>query len=125
MMAPSTVPMIPSGSWKKGGSQPPKKSVTTMVLMMKSATYSAKKKKPKRMPEYSVAKPATISESASTMSNGVRLISAVAAMKKMGKAQNCQKKPQPLTRCHSTISVKERLPVRITMPTTDRVSGIS
>jgi hypothetical protein len=37
------------------------------------ATYSAKKKKPKRMPLYSVAKPATISLSASVRSNGVRL----------------------------------------------------
>ena len=59
------------------------------------------------------------------MSNGVRLISAVAAMKKIGNAQNCQKKPQPLTRCHSTISVNDSVPVRITIPTTDRVSGIS
>src|SRR6185503_3444295 len=125
MIAPSTVPMNPPGSVKNGGSQPPKKSVTTMLLMMNSATYSAKKKKPKRMPEYSVAKPATISESASTMSNGVRLISAVAAMKKMGNAQNCQKKPQPLIRCHSTIPVKLRLPVSTTRPTIDSVSGIS
>ena len=51
-----------------------------MALMMNSATYSAKKKKPKRMPEYSVNGPATISLSASTMSNGVRLISASDAM---------------------------------------------
>ena len=35
-------------------------------------TYSAKKKNPKRMPLYSVAKPATISLSASVRSNGAR-----------------------------------------------------
>jgi len=41
------------------------------------------------MPEYSVAKPATISESASVRSNGVRLASAVAAMKKIRTASGC------------------------------------
>ena len=46
---------------------------TVSAEMMNTFTYSAKKKKPKRMPEYSVAKPATISESASVRSNGVRL----------------------------------------------------
>ena len=50
---------------------------------MNTFTYSAKNRKPKRIPEYSVAKPATISESASVRSNGVRLASAVAAMKKI------------------------------------------
>ena len=45
----------------KGASQPPKKSVTVSAEMMKTFTYSAKKKNPKRMPEYSVANPATIS----------------------------------------------------------------
>ena len=55
--------------------------------MMNTLTYSAKKKKPKRIPEYSVAKPATISESASVRSNGVRFASAVAAMKKIRTAE--------------------------------------
>ena len=55
--------------------------------MMNTFTYSAKKKNPKRIPEYSVAKPATISESASVRSNGVRLASAVAAMKKISEAE--------------------------------------
>ena len=63
--------------------QPPRKSVTVSAERMKTLTYSAKKKKPKRMPLYSVAKPATISESASVRSKGVRDASAVAAMKKM------------------------------------------
>ena len=53
--------------------------------MMNTLMYSAKKKNPKRMPEYSVAKPATISESASVRSNGVRFASAVAAMAKIRK----------------------------------------
>ena len=75
---PYSVPAKPP-SWAgngHGASQPPKKRLIRIPLMMKSATYSAKKKKPKRMPEYSVNGPATSSESASTMSNGVRLISA-------------------------------------------------
>jgi hypothetical protein len=54
---------------------------------MKTLTYSAKKKKPKRMPEYSVAKPATISLSASGQVERRAVASAVAAMKKMMKAR--------------------------------------
>ena len=58
---------------------------------MNTFTYSAKKKNPKRIPEYSVANPATISESASVRSNGVRLASAVAAMKKISAPSGCWK----------------------------------
>ena len=53
-----------------GEFQPPKKSTTVSAERMNTFTYSAKKKKPKRMPLYSVAKPATISLSASVRSNG-------------------------------------------------------
>ena len=74
-----------------GAFQPPKKSVTVSAEMMNTLTYSAKKKNPKRIPEYSVAKPATISESASVRSNGVRFASAVAAMKKIRKPSGCWK----------------------------------
>src|SRR5258705_5860171 len=77
-----------------GAFQPPKKSVTMSAEMMKTFTYSAKKKNPKRMPEYSVAKPATISESASVRSNGVRFASAVAAMKKISTPSGCWKTHQ-------------------------------
>src|SRR5690349_23285410 len=72
-----------------GAFQPPKNSVTVSAEMMNTLTYSAKKKKPKRIPEYSVAKPATISESASVRSNGVRFASAVAAMKKISAPSGC------------------------------------
>ena len=71
----------------KGAFQPPKKRTTVRAERMKTLMYSAKKKKPKRIPEYSVAKPATISESASVRSKGVRLPSAVAAMKKIRKPE--------------------------------------
>ena len=66
-----------------GAFHAPKKNVAMSAEMMNTFTYSAKNRKPKRIPEYSVAKPATISESASVRSNGVRLASAVAAMKKI------------------------------------------
>ncbi len=94
---------------------------------MKTFTYSAKKKKPKRMPEYSVAKPATISESASVMSNGVRLASAVAAMKKMSAARGCLKTNQSRSEpdCARTIRFVLIVPARRITPTTERVSGIS
>src|ERR1044072_4945916 len=42
-----------------GAFQPPRNSVTNSAETMNTFTYSAKKKKPKRIPEYSVANPAT------------------------------------------------------------------
>ena len=94
---------------------------------MKTFTYSAKKKKPKRMPEYSVAKPATISWSASALSNGVRFASAVMAIKKMIAASGWRKMNQSRNEpsCAATIFGSESVPVRITIPTTESVSGIS
>ena len=68
-----------------GAFQPPRNRTVVSAEMMNTPMYSAKKKKPKRMPEYSVAKPATISESASVRSNGVRFASAVAAIAKIRK----------------------------------------
>ena len=79
-----------------GAFQPPRKSATNRPETMKTLTYSAKKKKPNRIPEYSVAKPATISLSASVRSNGVRLPSAVAAMKKINAPSGCWKTYQEL-----------------------------
>ena len=72
-----------AGTLGIGAFQAPKKSVISSAEMMNTFTYSAKNRNPKRIPEYSVAKPATISESASVRSNGVRFASAVAAMKKI------------------------------------------
>src|ERR1035437_2773191 len=111
----------------KGAVQPPKKSVAMSAETMKTLTYSAKKKKPKRIPEYSVAKPATSSESASVMSNGVRLASAVAAMKKISADRGClttnQSKADP--DCASTMWFMLIVPARITTPTAESVNGIS
>src|SRR5437762_1420387 len=79
-----------------GAFQPPRNSTVVSAEMTNTPMYSAKKKNPKRMPEYSVAKPATISESASVRSNGVRFASAVAAMKKIRKPSGCWKTYQLL-----------------------------
>ena len=68
---------------------------------------SARKKSAKRMPEYSVLKPPTSSCSASTRSNGGRLISAVAAMRKMTNGTNAGGDEVP---------VAERCPAPATMP---------
>ena len=94
---------------------------------MNTLTYSAKKKKPKRIPEYSVAKPATISESASVRSNGVRLASAVTAMKNTTKASGWRQMYQSkrLPAWPRTIWFRLIVPARRITPTTDRVSGIS
>src|SRR5664280_1554021 len=110
-----------------GAVQPRKKMVVTRAETMKTLTYSAKKKNPKRMPEYSVLKPATISESASVMSNGVRLASAVAAMKKMSAARGCLKTNQSSADpdCASTMWFMLMVPARMITPTADSVSGIS
>ena len=52
---------LSSGSMSKGAFQPPRNRTVVIAERMNTFTYSAKKKKPKRMPLYSVAKPATIS----------------------------------------------------------------
>src|ERR687893_548132 len=103
-----------------GAFQPPKNSVTVSAETMKTLTYSAKKKKPKRMPEYSVAKPATISESASVRSNGVRLASAVAAMKKTRNPSGCCQMYQSVNQpaWFSTSWLSDMVPARISRPTT-------
>ena len=110
-----------------GAFQPPKNSATVSPEMMNTLTYSAKKKNPKRIPEYSVAKPATISESASVRSNGVRFASAVAAMKKIRNASGCLNTNQSntLPDWSRVIVLRLSVPASRMIPTTDRVSGIS
>ena len=56
---------------------------------MNTFAYSATKKSAKRMLEYSMLKPATSSDSASGMSNGVRLSSASMPMKNSRNANGC------------------------------------
>ncbi len=130
----SRIPRLPGSRFSamghgqsNGAFQPPRKSVTVMAETMNTVTYSAKKKNPNRIPEYSVAKPATISESASVRSNGVRFASAVAAMKKIRKPRGWRKMYQSRTEpdWFRTIVLRLIVPASISRPTTDSVSGIS
>ncbi len=66
-----------------GPCQPPRKSIVTRALMRNISAYSARKKKANFIPEYSVWYPATISDSASGISKGVRFTSAREAIKVM------------------------------------------
>ena len=69
---------ISSGMW-----YPPKNRIAVSVLIRTMLQYSARKKNTKMIDECSVKNPATSSDSASGRSNGVRLVSASALMKKI------------------------------------------
>src|SRR4051794_32826060 len=66
-----------------GPSQPPRNRMEVIALMRIMFAYSPRKNSPKLMDEYSTKNPATISDSPSGRSNGERLVSARAEMKKM------------------------------------------
>src|SRR6267378_3920103 len=77
-----------NGTTGNGGSQPPRNNTVAIAHMVRMAMYSPRKNSRNGVDEYSTAKPATSSDSASTRSNGGRLVSASAEMKKttnMGK----------------------------------------
>ncbi len=56
------------------------------------------------MPEYSVKYPETSSLSASGRSNGMRLLSAIAAVKNKKNASGWTKMPHAFSPCHRTMS---------------------
>src|SRR5437764_11030775 len=72
-----------NGGYGIGGSQPPMNRIVVMAHMVAIATYSPSMNIMYGVEPYSTMKPATSSDSASTRSNGVRLVSASAEMKKM------------------------------------------
>src|SRR5204863_9613099 len=72
-----------NGATGNGGSQPPRNRIVAIAHMVRMAMYSPRKKSRNGVDEYSTANPATSSDSASTRSNGGRLVSAKAEMKKM------------------------------------------
>src|SRR3954468_3447032 len=91
-----------------GGSQPPRNRIVAMAHMVAIAMYSPRKNNRNGVDEYSTANPATSSDSASTRSNGARLVSASAETKKMTNignngSQNQLNIPQ-LPSCASTIA---------------------
>src|SRR4051795_4582871 len=71
-----------------GACQPPRNMVTASPVTANMPKYSARKKIAYLNPEYSVMWPATISDSPSGTSNGVRFDSTSPAMKKRRKAAN-------------------------------------
>src|SRR5690242_20067596 len=103
--------MIPgtqvNGGTGNGGSQPPRKRMVAITHMVAIATYSPRKNSRNGVEEYSTAKPATSSDSASTRSNGGRLVSASEDTKNTTNignsgSQNQPNRPNPLS-CASTI----------------------
>ena len=71
---------------RSGPSPPPRKSDAAIAEARNTYAYSARKKSANLSPENSVWKPATSSDSASGISNGVRLVSATEAIKKIRNA---------------------------------------
>src|ERR1700688_2024764 len=64
-----------------GGSQPPRNRIVHIAHIVQTATYSPSMNIMYGVEPYSTMKPATSSDSASTRSNGGRLVSASAEMK--------------------------------------------
>src|SRR5215472_18393667 len=71
-----------NGATGNGGSQPPRKRIVAIAHIVVIAMYSPRKNSRNGVEEYSTAKPATSSDSASGRSNGGRLVSASAETKK-------------------------------------------
>src|SRR3954468_23691799 len=91
-----------------GGSQPPRNRIVAIAHMAAIAMYSPRKNSRNGVDECSTANPATSSDSASTSSNGARLVSASAETRKITNSgnsgsQNQLNRPQ-LPSCASTIA---------------------
>src|SRR2546428_4322315 len=67
-----------NGATATGGSQPPRNRIVAMAHIVVIATYSPSMNSKYGVEPYSTMKPATSSDSASTRSNGGRLVSASA-----------------------------------------------
>ena len=67
-----------NGGSATGGSQPPRNRIVAIAHIVVIATYSPSMNKRYGVEPYSTMKPATSSDSASTRSNGGRLVSASA-----------------------------------------------
>src|SRR5918997_3766364 len=100
-----------------GDSQPPRNRIVPSAHMVMMATYSPSMKSRYGVEEYSTAKPATSSDSASGRSNGGRLVSAMAEMKKITNIGNSGSQYQPrmpsIESCASTIRDRLREPAHI------------
>src|SRR4051812_36486814 len=103
-----------NGATGNGGSQPPMNRIVVIAHMVAIATYSPSMNIMYGVEPYSTMKPATSSDSASTRSNGGRLVSASAEMKNTMNIGNSQSQyhpniPQEVF-CASTTSVRRSEP---------------
>src|SRR4051794_26040974 len=80
-----------------GESQPPRNRIEPTAHMTMIDTYSPSMKSRYGVEEYSTAKPATSSDSASGRSNGGRLVSAIAEIMKITNIGKSQSQYQPRT----------------------------
>src|SRR5712675_9780 len=105
-----------NGAIGNGGSQPPKNRIVVIAHMVAIATYSPSMNIMYGVEPYSTMKPATSSDSASTRSNGGRLVSASAEMKKTMNIGNRGSQYQPsrpqLVFCASTTSERRNEPTQ-------------
>src|SRR5262245_55897263 len=97
-----------NGAIGNGGSQPPRNMIVPIAHMVAMATYSPSMNIMYGEEPYSTMKPATSSDSASTRSNGGRLVSANAEMKNTPNIGNSGSQYQPSTpkrvSCAATMS---------------------
>src|ERR1700722_11499104 len=100
--------MMVNGQNGIGESQPPMNRIVHIAHMVPIATYSPSMNSMYGVEPYSTMKPATSSDSASTRSNGGRLVSASAEMKKMmniGKSDSQYQPSAPhFVSCAATIA---------------------
>src|SRR5437899_10287124 len=102
------------GGIGNGGSQPPMNRIVHIAHIVTIATYSPSMNIMYGVEPYSTMKPATSSDSASTRSNGVRLVSASAEMKKTttignnGSQNQLNSPKRPF--CASTMAVRLSAP---------------
>src|SRR4051812_3430688 len=105
-----------NGATGNGGSQPPMNRIVVIAHMVAIATYSPSMNIMYGVEPYSTMKPATSSDSASTRSNGGRLVSASAEIKKIMNIGNSHSQYQPrrphLVFCASTMSVMRSEPTQ-------------
>src|ERR1700684_3987119 len=99
-----------NGGRSTGGSQPPRNRIVASAHIVVIATYSPSMNSRYGVEPYSTMNPATSSDSASTRSNGGRLVSASAEMKKMTSMGNSgsqyqRSKPHGVF-CASTMAVR-------------------
>src|SRR5215470_10728927 len=107
---------IVSGHTAIGGSHPPRNRMVVMAHMVAIATYSPSMNSMYGVDPYSTMKPATSSDSASTRSNGGRLVSASAEMKNTMNIGNSGSQNHPNMPkepfCASTMSVSRNEPTQ-------------